>query len=397
MTDPAGARVVVATPTPATIAAIHLALERREPIALLHARLPEAELARQRALVEAATLPSDAAMILFTSGSTGPARGVVLSRGALEAAASASAAQLGWHDDDRWLLALPTAHAGGLAVVVRSWIAGKPIALLDGDFDRARAAALLEDCTLASLVPTQLAALLEDPAWHPPSRLRAVLLGGAAASRSLLADAHARGVPFLTSYGLTETFGQIATAPLSHAGDPDAPLATLTGVTVIAGTRAQPELIRIRGPMLATAYLDGTSIAPELTTADLGFVDDGVLHIVGRADDVIVSGGEKVHPSVVEAVLAATPGIRAACVFGVPDPRWGQIVGAAVVVGDDAPLDQPAALAGWADALPPHARPRELAITRALPLLPSGKVDRRSAARLARVPLRYRSADEQNG
>ncbi len=400
------ATILVATPTAATIDAIRAALDAREPLALLHHRLPAPELARQRGLVEAAQLPADTAFVLFTSGSTGPARGVVLSRAAIDAAAAASAAHLGWQPGDRWLLALSTAHAGGLAIVVRCHAAGVPIEILDGDFDRARCALLLERCTLASFVPTQLAALLDDPAWRPPARLRAVLLGGAAASRALLESAAARGVPFLTSYGLTETFGQIATAPLALVGDAHAPLELLAGVQIIAGTRAEPAPIEIRAPMLATAYLeaapteprgvtvnvaspglDARAIAPRFVTADLGFVAGGALHVVGRIDDVIISGGEKVHPSVVEAELTATPGVRSACVFAVPDPRWGQTVGAVIAV-DDA-FDEQCAVARWTTTLAPHARPRQLAIAPALPLLPSGKVDRHRASSLTRHPLRY--------
>jgi len=194
-------------------------------------------------------------------------------------------------------------------------------------------------------------------------------------------------VPFLTSYGLTETFGQIATAPVDSAGIAAAPLRLLAGVEVAAGTRVAPAPIEIRAPMLATAYLDGQAIAPRFVTADLGFVADGALHVVGRIDDVIVSGGEKVHPSVVEAELAATPGVLGACVFGVPDARWGQTVGAAITVEDG--FDEQRAAARWTTTLAPHARPRELAIAAVLPLLPSGKVDRQRASTLARHALRY--------
>lgn len=381
------AHTLVAIPTVDTIRAIYAALDTSRPIALLHPRLPGVELGRQRAAVEAATLPPDAAVILFTSGSTGAARGVVLSRDALAAAADAAKQHLDYRDDDRWLLALPLAHAGGLAIVIRCLSVRLPLVLLDGDFDRATCAAALERCTLASLVPTQLAALLDDPAWRPPPKLRAVLLGGAAPNPSLLEHAAERGVPFLTSYGLTETFGQIATAPLSRAGDPHAALVPLAGVDVHAGTRDAPAPIRIRAPMLATCYLDGTPIAPELTTADLGFLDAGALHIIGRADRVIITGGENVQPTSVEAVLAATPGVRAACVFGVSDPRWGQLVAAAIAV--DQAFDVAAATADWRTALASHALPRELAVVRDLPLLPNGKVDYAAAAQLARVRLTY--------
>ncbi|CAN5792786.1 hypothetical protein BH11MYX3_BH11MYX3_13790 [soil metagenome] len=311
----------------------------------------------------------------------------MLSRGALEAAVAASASHLGWRDDDRWLLALSTAHAGGLAVVVRCRAAGRPIVLLEADADRAALAAGLARSTLASLVPTQLAMLLDDPAWRSPDGLRAVLLGGAAAPPALLEAAAARGVPFLATYGLTETFGQVATSAPGRAGDPRAPLVPLPGVTFTAGTRAAPARIVIQAPMLATCYLDGAPIAPAFTTADLGFVEDGEVHVVGRVDDVIITGGENVHPAQVEAVLAETPGVHAACAFAVTDPRWGQIVGAALAI--TAPFDLRSAAAHWHAVLPPHARPRLVATTRELPLLPGGKVDRRAAAALPAQPVVY--------
>ena len=135
-----------------------------------------------------------------------------------------------------------------------------------------------------------------------------------------------------TTYGVTESFGQIATDAARRApAILSAPLVPLPGVSLDAGTRAAPAPIRVRGPMLASA---ATSTAPRsrpsFVTSDLGFLEDGALHVVGRADDVIVTGGAKVHPLEVEAVLAATPGVCAACVFAVPDERWGQIVGAAI-------------------------------------------------------------------
>lgn len=390
-TTPSHARsrpqILVAQPAQATIDAITRAVRERTPIALLHPRAGDAELARQHAVVEQATLRDEDAVILFTSGSTGTPRGVVHTWASIDASIAASAAHFGWRDDDRWLLALSTAHAGGLSVVVRCLAAGKRIVRVEREGDRDALVASLAESTLASLVPTQLAMLLDDPAWRSPPALRGVLLGGAAAPAALLDAAAARGVPFLTSYGLTETFGQVATAPLARAGDPLAPLRPLGDVVIEAGTRDAPEPIRIRGPMLAARYLDGAPIAPAYTTADLGFLDGGALHVVGRADDVIITGGENVHPAQIEAVLAATPGVRAACAFGIPDHRWGQIVGAALAVATE--FDEAFALAHWRHALPPHARPRALATCTALPLLPSGKHDRRAALALPRHDVSY--------
>ena len=364
-------RCIVATPAQDTIDAIHAALHERRPIALIHHKLPAEEQARQRALAEAAIL-DEGDVVLFTSGSTGAARGVVLSREAMIAATEASAEHLGWRDDDRWLLALSMAHAGGLAVVVRCLAARRDVILAGESL-----ADSLAQCTLASLVPTQLAQLLDDPAWQPPPQLRAILLGGAAAPPALLAAAAARGVPFLATYGMTETFGQIATALPDRAGDPEAPLVLLPHATVEATPR-----LRIHSTALARRYLDGEPIAPAFTTADLGVVAGAKLRIFGRADDVIITGGENVHPATVEAVLAATPGVRAACAFGVPDERWGQRVGAALAV--DPSFDLGTAVARWQAALPPFARPREIATVDLLPTSPNGKLDRRAASQIPR-------------
>jgi O-succinylbenzoic acid--CoA ligase len=366
-------RTLVATPNIDTLLAIYAALEAQHPLALLHAK--HVEVARESALVAAAALPDDTAFVLFTSGSTGPARGVVLSRAAIVAATTAS--RLGWRAGDRWLCCLPLAHAGGLSIVVRCLAARTPVVLLDGDFDPDRVLALACDAraTLLSLVPAQLAALADRAA---PPALRAVLLGGAAAAPSLVARAVAAGWPVLPTYGLTETFGQVATAT-----EPGGPPIVLPGVTITAA-----DTLRIRGPMLATAYLDGEAIAPELVTADVGTLAGDALHVRGRRDDVIITGGENVHPVEVEAVLAATPGVRAACVFGVPDARWGQLVAAAIVA--DRELDLDAARARWHAQLPAHARPRRLAHVAELPHTPSGKIDRRRAAELATTALEYR-------
>ena len=316
------------------------------------------------------TLASGEPVILYTSGSTGEPRGVVHTHASMTAAARASEQVLGWRHDDRWYLGLSLGHAGGMSIIIRCLLAAKPITTE------------LVDATLASLVPAQLAALLEDPAWRPPPRLRAVLLGGAAAPPSLVATALARGIPIRETYGLTETFGQVATA--RAPGERPRPL---PGVAMTAGTRDAPAAIRIRGPMLAERYVDGIAIAPEFTTADVGFVDDGAVYVVGRADDIIITGGENVHPAQIEAVLSATAGVRAACAFGVPDIKWGQLVAAAITV--DAAFDRDVATRQWHAVLPASARPRRLAVVAQLPLLASGKIDRRAVAKLETETIAY--------
>jgi len=372
---------LVAVPSISTVLAVHAALEARRPLALVHAKLAPHERARQLAAIDGHALADDTAFVLFTSGSTGAARGVVLSRSAIVAAAAASAARLGWRDDDRWLSCLPMAHAGGLSIVVRCLAARRPIVLHDGDFDPGAVLELARarQATLASFVPAQVSAFVELCAAPPPT-LRAAVLGGAAAAPTLVEDAVARRWPILPSYGLTETFGQIATARV-----PGGPPIVLPGVELVVD-----ETLHVRGPMLATGYLGGPAIAPELVTADLGSVDaDGAVHVLGRKDDVIITGGEKIHPLEVEAVLTATPGVRAACAFAVADPRWGHVVAAAIAT--DAAFVPEDARARWHAALPSHARPRRLAVLPELPLLPSGKLDRRAIAALPTAPMVYGS------
>lgn len=335
--------------------------------------------------------------LIMTSGSTGPARAAVLSRRAFLASAEGSAENLGWLDDDRWLLCLPLAHIGGLSVVTRCLHARKPLVLAD-DWRRGSSAeslfsALVEGrATLASVVPTQLSRLLERaPAEEPlPTRIRAILTGGAATPASLLAECSRRGWPVLATYGASEACSQIATqapgeSPLgAGCGKP------LPGVTVKIAAEGR---ILLRGPTLFSGYHPGDASPFDaegwLRTQDLGRIDgDGKLHVLGRADEVIISGGENVAPWEVERALEACPGVRAACVFGVADPRWGHRVAAALLLE---PGDRGTTLARLRARvraeLAAFKRPRRIACLDAFALNATGKVDRGRTAEQASALL----------
>src|SRR6185437_8373891 len=154
---------------------------------------------------------------VYTSGTTGRPKGAVLSRRAFVASAAASAANLGWRDDDRWLVCMPLAHVGGLSILTRCLAAGRTVVLEPRfDPDAVLAAIDRERVTLLSVVPTMLTALLERPAASALSRLRALLLGGAAAPFSLLETCARRGIPALATYGLTEACSQVTVQRLAQ-------------------------------------------------------------------------------------------------------------------------------------------------------------------------------------
>lgn len=328
------------------------------------------------ARVVAAMRPDEAVepgtcLVVPTSGSTGEPKGVLLSAAALRASGAASQARLG--GPATWLSALPPTHVGGLQVLVRSLLAGTtPVALPPGPFTAeafsagTRALPAGRRCT--SLVPTQLLRLLDGPPAGPLDALRsydAVLLGGAAAPAVLLGRARAAGVRVVTTYGMSETSGGCV-----YDGVP------LDSVDVAVDGR-----IRLRGPVLAGGYRlrpELTAVAFEggwFTTGDVGeLAPDGRLVVHGRADDVVVTGGEKVAPAAVEAALAGHPAVVEVAVVGVPDAEWGQRVVAVVVLR--APLTLAQAREHVAARLSRAGAPRALREVDALPLLPSGKVDR---------------------
>ena len=321
--------------------------------------------------------------IVYTSGTTGVAKGVVLSRRAFVWSARASEANLGWRDDDRWLLRIPVAHIGGLSTVTRCLLARRCLVLEDATIP------LLQQLerdrvTIVSLVPTLLRRLLDEaPTRRPPRHLRAVLLGGAAAPADLLEDAADAGWPVLTTYGLTEACSQVATqraGTVNRGGLGAGP--PLPGVEL----RIVDDEIQVRGPMLFSGYFPPQDVSPLLRdgffpTGDRGRLDEqGNLHVLGRRSDLIVTGGENVDPLEVEAVLRAHPDVADACVFGVPDREWGERVVAAIVPRSGS-ADRGAIDGALRERLAGFKRPREIVVVDSLPLTAGGKPDRAEAAR----------------
>jgi len=324
-------------------------------------------------LPAAVNLPADTALIIATSGSEGQPRAVLLGNAQLDAAAAGANARLGLRAGDLWLNCLPLQHIGGLSILWRCARAGAGVLLHDG-FAAEQVAADLADhpVTHISLVPAMLARLL-DIGTRPPASLRVVLIGGAALSRQLYDKASAAGWPLVVSYGMSETAALIA----AHAPD-DGPwhegLAgrPLPGHELRIGNDGR---ISICGPQVMLGYADGSGVdrAGWLTTGDLGAIDaDGRLSVLGRADDMLISGGCNVHPQEIEACLAACPGVDDVAVTGSPDPVWGDLV-VALVVG---PVEPGELFEHARQHLPTAAQPRRFQRLERLPRNATGKLDR---------------------
>lgn len=329
-------------------------------------------------------VPRRVALVVETSGSSGVPKRVALSADALLASAAASESALG---PGQWLLALPTHYIAGINVLVRSLSAElDPVFLGPGAFDPAAfadaAATMSNPVRFTSLVPAQLARVLDHPGAVAASRrFERILVGGQATPPALLARATEAGLRITRTYGASETGGGCV-----YDGHP-------LGSTVVRVAGGQLELA---GPTLAEGYLGD----PERTarafhheggtrwyrTGDTGEVEGGVLRVTGRLDDVIVSGGIKVSLAAVERLVQSLPGLADAVVVSRPDEQWGEvpvIVTAAAAAHDDAPLGH-ASLQQVRDrigkALGAAARPAAIVVVDELPLLASGKPDRAALA-----------------
>lgn len=321
-------------------------------------------------LPDAVPAGEDAALVVPTSGTSGDAKLVELGHAALEASARAASARIGATRADRWLACVPMHHVAGLSILVRSRLLG--VAPIVHDRFDAAAVGAERDATLVSLVPTMLARMLD--AGADVARFRVILLGGAPASSALRRRAAEAGANVVVTYGMTETCGGCV-----YDGIP------LDGVDV----RVDDESVLVRGPVLTSGYRG----RPDLTasafadgwfrTNDRGFLDDaGRLVVLGRADDVIITGGKKIAASEVEHVLLAHPGIADAAVVAIPDDEWGERVAAAIVLRSESPPGEAEIVAWLRERLAPHKIPRTIVEVDALPRTERGKLMKQDLVRL---------------
>jgi o-succinylbenzoate---CoA ligase len=337
----------------------------------------------------------DAVAVVRTSGSTGTPKAAVLTVESL--AASSMATALALKGEGQWLLALPVQYVAGIQVLVRSLFAGTRPWVMDmsGGFTPEAFTAAAEELTdkirFTSLVPTQLQRLLDAPSPETLAVLRrfnAVLLGGAPAPAPLLAAAREAGVRVITTYGSAESCGGCV-----YDGFP------LEGVSVRVD---QDGRILLGGDTIAAGYLEapdeaGSTFFEEdgvrwYRTSDLGSIDDdGRLTVLGRADDVIITGGIKVSALHVQEELEKSDDVAAAFVAGVPSAEWGQAVAAYVALARPAGgTAGPEETAGTGDHAVVLERewhrtlgilaPKTVRAASSLLMLPNGKPDRLAMA-----------------
>ncbi len=401
-----GVVAISATNRPATVVALVALMEAGATFVPLHPRLTPHE---RDALVRAAgatTLldddaldalfhatpledtsledapPRDFTAVLFTSGTSGTPRGAILPRAAFDASAAASTANLGWREDDRWLACMPLCHVGGLSILTRCLRARRALVLHPRfDADAVLESIARDAVTLLSVVPTMLADLLRADRHNALASLRAMLVGGAAASPALLEECQARGIRALATYGLTEACSQVASQRLDEPAAAHGVGRALPGVEVdVVDGR-----VHVRGQTRMRGYLGEPPLAPStwFDTGDLGELDErGTLFVHARRSDLIVSGGENVYPREVELALEACPGVRRANVVGVPDARWGLAVTAMVEMSEGTAPNERMLHDALARTLAAFKRPKRIAFTDAWPLLAASKVDRRQVARM---------------
>ncbi len=318
------------------------------------------------------------AVVIHTSGTTSAPRPVELTYGNFLWSALGSAVALGLDPNERWLCALPLSHVGGLSILMRSAIYGTT-AVVHERFDTHAVLRALsgERITLISLVATTLNRLLDAGLAQPPT-LRCALTGGGPVPPALLQRAREAGVPVSQTYGLTESCSQATTTPLAAIGED--PRAAGTPLFCTKVEVASDGEILLSGPTVAPGGRDAKD--GRLHTGDLGSLGaHGRLRVSGRASDTILSGGENVAPSEVEAVLESHPDVLEAAVIGRPDPQWGEAITAIVVARANATLTAEGLRGHCAASLASFKVPKQFVLTAdSLPRTRSGKLLRRELA-----------------
>ena len=324
---------------------------------------------------------NDAALVLFTSGTSGQAKAARLNWSAIRHAADSAVQVLALTPGNTWLGCLPLDHIGGASVIFRSGRGGGTVVLQDR-FAASATTQIIDahEANGISVVPTMLHRLINERENRPwPAALRCILTGGGPLTAELIARCTALGLPPSQTYGLTEAASQVCTLlphdAVMHPGTAGLPL---PGMEI----RIKDGVIHVRGPSVFSGYEEQGIVREPLApnswfnTGDLGELDaHGFLTVHGRRTDLIISGGENIYPAEIEATLERHPAIAEAGVYGIADAEWGQVV-AAVLVAHGEPLKDTDFTAWCAMNLANFKRPRHWRWATTLPRTATGKLQR---------------------
>ncbi len=328
-----------------------------------------------------AAQPEDAALVAYTSGTTGAPKGAVLTHGNLLANSESVALTWRWDADDRLVHALPIFHGHGLCVgLYTSLLAGASAVLLPRfDVDAVLDACAEHRATMFFGVPTMYHRLAGSSRVGELARLRLAVSGSAALSVELhRAIAGSAGIDVLERYGMTETLMTLSN-PYDGERRPGTVGFPFPGVEARLEGDGQ---VLVRGPTVFAGYWERPAATTEsfvdgwFCTGDLGVVEDGYVRLLGRSTEVVISGGYNVYPAEVEDVLLGHPSVAEVAVTGVPSEEWGEVVCAWVVPDGASPPDVDSLLAYAAQRLAPYKRPRRVRVVDSLPRNALGKVRR---------------------
>ncbi len=377
--------LVVDSPnTPSFVFTLLAALIMGVPAVLLNHRLTRME--KDERLSSLPAVDSlDGCVVLFTSGTTGRSKAVVLSEENLIGSALASNKQLNRIHEGLWQLVLPLYHVGGLQVVIRSLVNDSAFILYSHyDVGHLLTDAHRVNTTHISVVDKILRDMLTiDP--RITAAYEVVLLGGGPLNEETIARCQAAHASIYASYGMTETSSQIASTLITDEFD-----GTLTLLEGYEAKILNPDEygvgeLAVRGPGVMQGYLEGDGsefFEGYFLTGDRGVLRGNSIRVHERLNDLFISGGENIYPAQVERVLRTVLVVADAAVIGVPDATWGRVPVAFILAEAGRTIEIDTLYSACAQQLSCFAQPQEIFVLDKLPTTGIGKVDRAEVARM---------------